>query len=549
MLTSNTLNLLATYGQKLIDGSISDVEMYHLAADTSFKDEKGRVSGKLIYDFVATLGPELSDEILKDLVPRFLVLESLLLPSDVFMRGSNISRYLYAYESARQSRQDETPEGRQRLFAYNQASTDKNAPKTKGVLLVAYLNDSSNPITANLVNASFAEDIRTHFKLFAINQYVHEDDEATFNRFQQDIAACQSALKNAASDTQRAEQLTVLHQLRAEYTAYCDDLYQQSARQHCGGFATIDIDPETSSFEEITTALRHSYVSSVDSILLHDDKLYYLQWSRQTVTPLASSEQDEQLKEKCREGTGSHEANAEELQLIEASLPEGSTLQTVQNRIDFATQKTLKNTAVVIAPNDIGFRQVKKVDSPVVNLALAIAASPPEDKTTRDLLMTFMGAAQQLLDHETDNEVVALAITAVDEMTKRLKNGGQEEKGDFQDMRSMINGLSNRLTLVDVDLLADKDIHDANSAAATQFSFMQFILAIIQLFEWIFSRDNAYGHLSTEDPTEAADLSEKISDKVVFLNALEALEIQYQRVTEEIQDVQQRPSSDSNFSM
>lgn len=144
----NTLTLIARYGDKLINNTITDQELITLGkthpagaqkgtsvffypvgnyrpADTDYSDERHTTS-EAMRDFVAIIAPHIPEENFHALVGRFIMLAEKG-PRNSFMRGSTIEKYFLSYEIAHYS---EASQKRFEEHSYLQTLFSPNELKT-----------------------------------------------------------------------------------------------------------------------------------------------------------------------------------------------------------------------------------------------------------------------------------------------------------------------------------------------------------------------------------------------------------------------------------
>ncbi|MCH9756535.1 MAG: hypothetical protein K0U37_05025 [Gammaproteobacteria bacterium] len=119
---TSTQQLIKEYGEKLKNGTITDAEIEALNDDKRFEKSPGYADpnkpitdtnhSKLnaLQDFVATIGPQVSQDIFSQLTARFIVLSAEKLGKDknAFMRGSTLEKCFLAYELAHSPETAET---------------------------------------------------------------------------------------------------------------------------------------------------------------------------------------------------------------------------------------------------------------------------------------------------------------------------------------------------------------------------------------------------------------------------------------------------------
>ena len=420
---SNTLKLLATYGEKISNGMISDAEIAQLCdSGLSFPRTKDLNQLEVITDFVQIIGPHIQDNALEPLAERFLAMESLLKPDDnQFMRSSTIPRVLLAYTLTKKG---------EKITEHPKFTSDHPIP--------------------------------THFKLRAVEQYA---DQEEVKRLQDAFTLETSNIKSSSHTYD--ELFMRLTSLQKAYIHKCNVLYQATQQQHCGGFFEIDIDPE-SDYTLIAKKMRLSNLATLDTVILYQDELYYLRHQDQHVEKLNIQDDElaETLKEKCKTA---HVADTSEVALIrEASGHE----QTVQNRIDISIKNATNNTVVVIAQNYRHFQNIYKSEDPLVLLALAISALSQEDSELRNRMIALMETAQQLLTLEDQPAVKKAIQSALGIITKKIE-GTLIEKEDQQEIPHIKHILANHLTMESTDKSDDIQIKKG------------FIEQLLELLTWV----------------------------------------------------------------
>ena len=156
---NQTKKLIDTYGEKIKNASISDQELGQLLEPNTFTKSDGYVDQNqpisnsnhskmdAIKDFVLTIGPDLSPEILHQVTARAIALS----PSEstnTFMRGSSLEKAFLAYEMVKY------PESAEDHFACDRIKTEfpkqNDIPNLKAVIL--------NPIIYFFRNPQYVEE-------------------------------------------------------------------------------------------------------------------------------------------------------------------------------------------------------------------------------------------------------------------------------------------------------------------------------------------------------------------------------------------------------
>ncbi len=152
--------LMDKFGKKIIDGTISDDELNTLLSTGMFTKSDGYVDPdkvndsnhsewNAISDFVQTIGPEMSDDILHKLTARLIQIA----PSrgeNTFMRNSTLEKAFLAYEMYR------SPEKTEEHFKSSRIKAEFNSEKgiinLKEVILMPGIKYFENPIIVSEIS-------------------------------------------------------------------------------------------------------------------------------------------------------------------------------------------------------------------------------------------------------------------------------------------------------------------------------------------------------------------------------------------------------------